>query len=219
MYYEKATFVVLHRRSFYECLGQQLRKPIPQGVFRNSRTSSQSEIRGQIVNSQSQPMAGVTITNLRTKLSAQSDENGNFLIAGRAGDNLLVQFLGYADQTIVASSGTMHINLETTDEAIDEVVVVGYGTQKASTVTGSIVDVKGDVLSRAPVVNPPIPLAGRLPGLVAVSRSGEPGSDNATLRIRGANTLGNNDPLIVVDGIANRSLERINPQEIESVTV
>lgn len=179
----------------------------------------QSEIRGQIVNSQSQPMAGVTISNLRTKLSAQSDENGNFLIAGRAGDNLLVQFLGYADQTIVASSGTMRINLETTDEAIDEVVVVGYGTQKASTVTGSIVDVKGDVLSRAPVVNLSNTLAGRLPGLVAVSRSGEPGSDNATLRIRGANTLGNNDPLIVVDGIANRSLERINPQDIESVTV
>lgn len=185
----------------------------------NKKILNQTEIRGKIVDSQSQALVGVTITNVRTGQSAQTDQNGDFTIAGNVGDNLRIHMIGYADKTVPAGSGPMRVSLEASDENIDEVVVVGYGTQKASTVTGSIVDVKGDVLQRAPVVNFSNTLAGRLPGLVAVSRSGEPGSDNATLRIRGANTLGDNSPLIVVDGIANRSLERLNPQDIESVTV
>src|SRR5690606_16937717 len=77
----------------------------------------------------------------------------------------------------------------------------------------------GEELMKAPTVNFSNTFAGKLPGLTVVTRSGEPGSDNSTFRIRGSNTLGNNNPLIVVDGIANRDMNRLNSADIESVTV
>ena len=91
--------------------------------------------------------------------------------------------------------------------------------QKKATVTGSIISVKGDQLMVSPASNFSNTLAGRLPGVVAVNYSGEPGNDNATIRIRGANTLGDNSPLIVIDGVANRDMNRLDPNTIESVTV
>ncbi|RYZ17094.1 MAG: SusC/RagA family TonB-linked outer membrane protein, partial [Sphingobacteriales bacterium] len=78
---------------------------------------------------------------------------------------------------------------------------------------------KGEKLQASPAINLTNSLSGRIPGLVALTPSGEPGSDNSTLRIRGANTLGDNSPLIVVEGIANRGIDRLNPADIESVTV
>lgn len=190
------------------------------------------DVNGKVVDDNSNAISGVTIDLIHKKNNKKStviaDANGlfklNSLIEGDA-YSIYAHHLGYSSDSItnfVASSTTKNtilFRLKSNSDVIDEVVVVGYGTQKASTVTGSIVDVKGDVLERAPVMNFTNTLAGRLPGLVATTGSGEPGSDNSTLRIRGANTLGDNSPLIVVDGIANRSIERINPQDIESVTV
>jgi TonB-linked SusC/RagA family outer membrane protein len=104
-------------------------------------------------------------------------------------------------------------------KSLSEVVVVGYGEQKKATLTGSVTTVKGSEIVQTPVTNVSNSLAGRLPGVTAVTRSGEPGADASTIRIRGANTLGNNDALIVVDGIPGRSLDRIDPNSIESITV
>ena len=102
---------------------------------------------------------------------------------------------------------------------LDEVVVVGYGTARRATITGAVATVAGDKLQVAKSTNFTNSLVGRLPGLVANQRSGLPGADDATLRIRGNNTLNNNNPLIVVDGIANRSMSRINSADVESVIV
>ena len=98
---------------------------------------------------------------------------------------------------------------------------MGYGVQKKETITGSVTSVKGDELVKSPAVNLANSLAGRLPGVTVVNRSGEPGADGATIRIRGGNTLGNNNALIVIDGIPNRNggLDRINPADIESISV
>ncbi|HRN57353.1 MAG TPA: TonB-dependent receptor, partial [Agriterribacter sp.] len=104
---------------------------------------------------------------------------------------------------------------------LDAVVVVGYGTQKKVTVTGAVAQVKGTELSRSPAVNLSNSLVGRLPGISAVQSSGEPGYDGSRIRIRGTNTLGNSDALIVIDGVPERSggLERLNPNDIENVSV
>ena len=100
-------------------------------------------------------------------------------------------------------------------------MVVGYGVQKKETITGSVASVKGTELVKSPVVNLSNSIAGRMAGVVAVNRSGEPGADGSSIRIRGSNTLNNGDALIVVDGIPNRAggLDRINPNDIESVSV
>jgi TonB-dependent SusC/RagA subfamily outer membrane receptor len=104
-------------------------------------------------------------------------------------------------------------------QEMEQVVVVGYGTQRKATLTGSVSTVKGSDVMKSPSVNVSNSLAGRLPGLVAVNRSGEPGYDGSTLRIRGVNTFGDASPLIVVDGVPGRSLERIDPSTIESISV
>ncbi|MEM1360074.1 MAG: SusC/RagA family TonB-linked outer membrane protein, partial [Bacteroidota bacterium] len=104
---------------------------------------------------------------------------------------------------------------------LDEVVVVAYGKQKKATVTGAVVGVEGGALKQSPSVNLGASLAGRLPGVVVIQPSGEPGNDNALINIRGQNTLGNSSPLVVIDGVPDRQggLARLSPQDIESISV
>ena len=113
------------------------------------------------------------------------------------------------------------MSLETDAKALNEVVVVGYGTQRKVTVTGAVATLKGESIIKSPATDISNSLAGRLPGLVVIQQSGEPGYDGATISIRGTNTLGNNSPLIVIDGIPDRDggLGRLSPRDIESISV
>ena len=105
--------------------------------------------------------------------------------------------------------------------SLNEVVVVGYGTQKKVTVTGAVAQVSGKELEKTPTVNLSNSLVGRLPGISAVQSSGEPGYDGSSIRIRGTNTFGNSSALIVVDGVPDVAggLERLNPADIETMSV
>ncbi|MCJ7820929.1 MAG: SusC/RagA family TonB-linked outer membrane protein, partial [Bacteroidales bacterium] len=117
---------------------------------------------------------------------------------------------------------TLSVALTPELSQLSEVVVVGYGTQRKVTSTGSVTSTRGEEILKSPSTNLTNKLVGRMPGLTAVSRSGEPGQDGAILRIRGTNTLGTgdeNNPLIVVDGVPNRGMERLNPNDIESITI
>src|SRR5690606_13930473 len=119
----------------------------------------------------------------------------------------------------VGKQTVVDVSMKASISDLEEVVVVGYGTQKKATITGSVSSIKGEDFNIAPVANASNALAGRLPGLTTYQRSGEPGADGTTVRIRGVNTLGNSSPLVVVDGVPGRSLERIDPSTIESVSV
>ncbi|HLT42885.1 MAG TPA: TonB-dependent receptor plug domain-containing protein, partial [Sphingobacteriaceae bacterium] len=99
----------------------------------------------------------------------------------------------------------LDVSLTQSFSQLDEIVVVGYGEQKKTTLTGSVVDVSGEELTKSPSANVTASLQGKLPGLVAVQRSGEPGRDDANILIRGNGTTGNNAPLIIIDGV-ERSL-------------
>ena len=168
-----------------------------------------------------QSMPGVNIQIKGTTLGAITDTEGAFTLSlSEVSSVLSVSFIGYAPQEITLTGQTViEIKLSPLTTALDEVVVVGYGTVKKATITGSISSVKGEALKLSPATNFSNSIGGRVPGLVAVTPSGEPGRDGTTLRIRGSNTLGDNSPLIVVDGIPNRSMDRLNPGDIESVTV
>jgi TonB-dependent SusC/RagA subfamily outer membrane receptor len=104
---------------------------------------------------------------------------------------------------------------------LEEVVVVGYGTQKKVTVTGAVASVSGEQLKASPTTNLSNGMVGRMPGVIGFQRSDEPGGGATTIRIRGANSLGSKDPLIVVDGVPDRSggMNRIDPNDIESMSV
>ena len=178
-------------------------------------------ISGKVTNPSGQILTGVAVTVPGTTKAVVTDTLGNYVIRVEANDSVLVfSFMGMKKQEIkIGGRMIINVRLEPYITKLDEIVVVGYGTQKRATVTGAISSIGGDNLTKAPVVNLTNSLVGRLPGLVAINKSGEPGNDGSTLLIRGTNTLNNNNPLIVVDEIANRSMDHLAVRDIESVTI
>ena len=166
---------------------------------------------------------GVNVVVKNTTRGTTTDVDGNFSINSPSTNaTLTLSSIGFTTQEIELNGRTtLTVQLAADTKSLNEVVVVGYGVQKKETITGSVTSVKGDELVKSPAVNLANSLAGRLPGVTVVNRSGEPGYDGATIRIRGGNTLGNNSALIVIDGIPNRNggLDRINPADIESISV
>jgi len=179
------------------------------------------KITGKVTDQSGTSLPGVSVVVKGTTTGVITDANGSYSLANIPENaTLLFSFVGMkAQELLVAGKSTLNVVMEEETVGIEEVVAIGYGVQKKVTLTGSIAAVKGDKLQESTSTNFSNALAGQLPGLVVISRTGEPGNDGSTLRIRGANTLGDNSPLIVVDGIANRSLDRLDPATIASVTV
>ncbi len=180
-------------------------------------------VKGKVVDDQGQALPGVSIVLKGTTTGSVSDNGGNYSLSVPNGNGTLVfSFIGYLTQEVtVAKQSSINVTLATDLKTLNEVVVVGYGVQKKETVTGSVASVKGAELVKSPAVNLSNSIAGRMAGVVAVNRSGEPGYDDSSIRIRGANTLNNSDALIVIDGVPARAggLSRINPADIETISV
>jgi len=188
------------------------------GVSNQQETKT---ISGKVTDANGQPLPGVSIVVKGTTTGTITDTNGSYhLTKVPANTTLVFSFIGMKSiEMAVAGKSSINVTLQENTVGLEEVVAVGYGTQKKATLTGSVSNVKGESLAKTPSVNFSNSLAGQLPGLVVISRTGEPGNDNSTLRIRGENTLNDNTPLVVVDGIPGRSLDRLDPAVIESVTV
>ncbi|MBD1429143.1 SusC/RagA family TonB-linked outer membrane protein [Sphingobacterium litopenaei] len=172
-----------------------------------------------------QPIAGVTVSVVGTTIATTTNANGQYELKN-VPTNSQLSFSMIGMQAItenVNNRATIDVMLSSDNEIIDEVVVVGYGTQKRSVVSGAVTAVKGDELAKSSSVNLSNGLAGRLPGVTAIQSSGEPGYDGSNIRIRGINSLagGNSSPLIVIDGVPSRAggIDRLNPNDIESVSV
>jgi TonB-linked SusC/RagA family outer membrane protein len=169
------------------------------------------------------PLPGVNVLVKGTTVGTTTDTNGKYSLEVPDENSILVfSFIGYQSQEVqVGAQTTVNVTLVADIQSLQEVVVVGYGEQKKTTITGAVTSVKSDVISQAPVANLSNALTGRLPGAIFVNRSGEPGNDASLIRVRGTNTTGNPSALIVIDGIANRTggLDRLNPADIESITI
>ncbi len=180
-------------------------------------------VKGKVVDETGEGLPGVNVVEKGTFNGAVTDVNGQYSLDVKGKNATLVfSFVGYTSQEVAVGSQTV-INLTMNPDAanLEEVVVVGYGTQKKVTVTGAVTAVQGKDIIKSPAVDMSNSLSGRLPGLVVVQTSGEPGNDGASISIRGTNTLGNSSPLIVIDGIPDRDggLGRLNPRDIESISV
>ncbi len=177
-------------------------------------------ITGIVVDESGEPIIGANVIQKGTTNGIITDMDGRFSLQVPDGAILQITYIGYiAREVSVGNNSHLSITLKEDTQALDEVVVVGYGTQKKATLTGSITTIKGEEMIKAPTTNASQMLAGRLPGLSTIQRSGEPGDDDAIIRIRGVNTLGDSNPLVVVDGVPGRSLSRIDPSSIETITV
>lgn len=181
------------------------------------------KVSGKVTDETGEGMPGVNVTQKGTTTGTITDIDGNFSLSVDNGNSVLVfSFVGYlAQELAVGSQSIINISLAPDSGTLDEIVVVGYGTQKKVTVTGAVSAIKGGDILKSPAVDMSNSLAGRLPGLVVIQTSGEPGQDGAKISIRGTNTLGNSDPLVVIDGIPDREggLGRLNPRDIESISV
>jgi len=181
----------------------------------------QKRVTGVIRNEVGDPLAGATIQVQGTTLGTLTDGEGRFSIeVPNENAVLVISFIGYIQQEIsVAGRNTVDLELQPTLESLEEVVVVGYGTQKRTTVTGSVSVVKGDEVAKVPVSNITNAMAGKLAGVLSRQDGGQPGQDNADIYIRGVATTGESSPLIVVNGVIRDNINQIDPSTIESVTV
>jgi len=178
-------------------------------------------VKGQVTDAKG-PIPGVSVKLKGGAATTVTDGSGKFSIKVPEDATLVFTYVGYVDQEIqVKNQTSINVRLLENNQNLSEVVVVGYGTQKKAVVSGAVASVKGTELAKSSSVNLTNSLAGRLPGVTALQGSGEPGYDGSTIRIRGINSLGNNNALIVIDGIPNRAggIERLNPNDIESVSV
>ncbi len=184
---------------------------------------AQTKISGKVVDAQGIALPGVSIVIKGTSVGTISSAQGTYsLNVPNRNGTLVYSFIGFTSQEIPMNGQTeINVTLASDDRMLNEVVVVGYGEQKKETVTGSVATVKGGDLVKSPAVNLSNSIAGRMPGVIATNSSGEPGYDGSSIRIRGSNTLGNNDALIVIDGVPARAggIDRLNPNDIESISV
>ncbi len=179
-------------------------------------------ITGKVTDENGATLTGVSIVVKGTQRGTTTDANGKYSLAVPSENATVVfSFVGYqVFETVVGRQTMLNVILKDDNKALDEVVVVGFGTQKKINATGAISTIGTKELIQSPVANISNSLVGRLPGLFATQSGGEPGNDGSKIRIRGVGTFsGNTDPLTLVDGIQVDNYNNIDPNEIESVTI
>lgn len=190
------------------------------------RKSADVIITGQVKDEQGLPLPGVTVKLQNSQLGTLTDVNGNYKLTvpeGEANKVLVFSFIGFTSQTVTIGQQTqINISLKPdTSKSLNEVVVVGYGTQRRATINSSIGVVAARDINEKPVLNAVQALQGESPNLVIQQSTLDPGA-TPLINIRGVSTTGNNDPLLVIDGIVSQSigdLSLLNPNDIASVTV
>ncbi|HWL00074.1 MAG TPA: TonB-dependent receptor [Parapedobacter sp.] len=179
----------------------------------------QKEISGYVRDADMHPIEGATVTQTGSGAGTKTDATGFFSLRASPGDVLTASFVGYEQQAItVGDAATYEIVLDFADRALDEVVVVGYGTVRKRDLTGSLASVGSDALQDRPVANIGEALQGQASG-VQVVNSGAPGS-NVSIQIRGLGSINNSAPLLVIDGVpTDLPLNALNPQDVETIDI
>ncbi|MGN6419769.1 MAG: SusC/RagA family TonB-linked outer membrane protein [Pseudobacter sp.] len=176
-------------------------------------------VSGKVQSPTGLPLAGATVAVKGGAASTSTDSLGSFTITAPDNGTLEVTYVGYKKQEIpIAGKTVLLVSMETTDDGLGEVIVVGYNTQRRKAVTGAVGTVNmGDVEARR-VPDVSQVLQGQVAGVQVTQSTGAPG-DEISIRIRGEGTIGNNSPLFVVDGVPSRDITFLNPSDIESMTV
>lgn len=205
---------------FFFFASNQLVFSVPEAMMSPSQVKqSLLKISGKVVDKNGEPLIGVSISVPETGSGTMTDENGNYSIAvPNVHSKLQFTYVGYKTVSVEASSSIVNVKLESGESAIDEVIVVGYGTMKKSDVTGAISSIKPDALIRQPVSNVTSALQGVVPGVTVTSNSGAPGG-SVNVRIRGIGTVNNSDPLYVVDGQPMDNINFLSAADIQSMEI
>ena len=191
---------------------------------RTEASANPAVVTGTVIDESGEPVIGANISLKGSNdIIAVSDSNGLFSIPGLKGDETLkVEYLGYDDETIKLTNGVQsyRVVLKPDMSQLDEVVVVGYATQKKVDLTGAVSSISSNALSDRPLTNATSALAGLAAGLTVTNSGGNtPGYESQSILVRGQGTLNNAAPLVVVDGMTGIAISDINPQDIESISI
>jgi TonB-linked SusC/RagA family outer membrane protein len=179
-------------------------------------------VSGKVSDKTGNPLPGTTVVVKGTTIGVITDANGSFSLSVPETARILVfSFIGYKTEEVPVEKGKVYnIALAEDVHGVEEVVIVGYGTQNKATITGAISQVESTALIQTPASNVSNALVGRISGLLTTQTSGAPGFDQTNLRIRGVGTFtGLDAPLIMVDGVEAQSFNNIDPNEIETVSI
>jgi TonB-linked SusC/RagA family outer membrane protein len=184
-------------------------------------TLQQRTVTGVVTDQSGQPLPGVTVVVAGTTTGTVTNADGNFSLAiSPSAETLQFSFVGMRAQEVpIEGRTTFTVVMEEETIGIDEVVAIGYSVQKKSNLTGAVSTVNFEKeLENRPLTNASQALGGSMTGLWVSQNSGQPGSDGATIRVRGFGTLNNSDPMVLIDGIEG-NMSELNPNDIESITV
>ena len=184
-------------------------------------TAQQIRVSGRVTSAGTgNPAEGISVVVKGKKAGTTTGANGDFNILANKNDELVFSGIGFTSKEVKVTGDMLDISLQPTSGELGEVVVVGYGAQKKASLTGSLVTLNNTALNRRQVSSTSQTLQGLAPGVTVQQQSGRPGADGASIVIRGQGSIsGSNAPLIIVDGLAVGSLDLIDPNAIESITL
>lgn len=187
----------------------------------NSVTQQVGKCQGTLKDANGDPLIGASVTvKGQQGKGAVTDLDGHFTLDGISrGTTLVVSYVGYKTREVRFDGRPIDLTLEDDNQDLNEVVVVGYGTQRKADLSGSVAQIDGKTLEDRPVNNVSAGLQGMMPGITVTGTAGAPGQDGGNIRIRGVGTLNNASPYILVDGVETSTINSLDPQDIENISV
>ena len=180
---------------------------------------TQKRVKGQVVDATGEPLIGVNISVIGGTEGTITDIDGNYSINVPAKAKLKFSYIGYKEQIVeVATQTVINMKLQEDSAVLDEVVVVGYGTQKKESLTGAVTVVSDKMIKdKGVLASPAQALQGQVPGVIITRNSSAPGDESWNMKLRGSFSKNNSDPLIIIDGVESDAFSQINPSDIESI--
>jgi len=190
-------------------------------VHQRINNFTQQTIRGKVLDHLDLPINGATVTLLRNSIATFTDSNGDFTIPAKIGDKIRVTYSGYKTTEFIINQENITIRISPDNQAIDEIVVIGYGTTTKRSIVAAVDQVNSKLLENRPVANLTQALQGAAPSLIIQQRSMNPNSNTMNINIRGISSMNSNGPLVVIDGLIAEpgTLNNLNPADVDNISI
>lgn len=199
-------------------------KPQPQQQKPTAKPSTPNQgntkkIKGRVVDEKGEPIVGATVRVKGGSEGTITDVNGNYSLSVPSNSNVEISYVGFTTQQVyVGHKQQLDVTLKEDNTVLNEVVVVGYGTQRKIDLTGSVSTISAKELLEAPMQNVSNLLSGKFSGLTSIQSSGKPGADGTSLFVRGLNSFGSNSPMVIIDGVPG-TMDYLNPNDIDNISI
>lgn len=204
----------------YKISGRQVTISTPEVAKSQQNSQKETKVTGNVSDEKGESLIGASVTVKGVTAGTITDIDGNFSLVVPAGATLVVSYIGYTTQEVaVGTQKTLKIVLKEDSKTLEEVVVIGYGTVKKKDLTGAVSAIKGDDLVAKKTTTLSTALQGSVPGLMVRRDNNAPGASASSIHVRGITTMGDSNPLIIVDGVQCDNIDYVNSNDVESVSV